>query len=119
MSISAISAAVAHLNSGVQAATRPAGSAPKAPVPSSETKAPASQAKAATAPVSVAAAALQESIETPTQTAKEARGGDHQAQQLQQKLTSAAASSVVPKSGIAAYAGNSASVVGSGFSAKA
>lgn len=49
----------------------------------------ARQAKASSATTSTAAA-LQEAIETRTQTATEARGGDHQAQRLLQKQQAAA-----------------------------
>jgi hypothetical protein len=58
--------------------TNAAVSTPKPAAP----QAPASQAVADTVQISNAARALQEAIETPAQTAKEASRGDRQAQKL-------------------------------------
>jgi hypothetical protein len=85
MSTSAISAAIPISQ---PARTQTKGSAA---IASAQPKSTAQNASAATAAISAATAALVEAAETSTQTAKEASGGDRQAQILLAKDAAAAA----------------------------
>jgi len=64
----------------ISSATQPQAAAQPSPAPPS--KAQPAPAPADTVQISAAAKALQETIETPVQTAKEAAGGDLQAKHL-------------------------------------
>jgi hypothetical protein len=87
MSVSAVSAAAPAAVSSVPAQARTKPAQGQAAAASKTQAASQSSSSAAAAEIAAASAALKEATETSAQTAKEAAGGDHQAQRLLAKET--------------------------------